>query len=341
MANRYRIRADVLAQEMKRAGVQNYLKLFERCGISMTTISNCIHQGCMLKTIAAIGIDGLGMADWKALLYPADRTSLDSPGIPKDAQAIPLCMFHRMATDVTEKYYAGALSSGGRVLYISIMADNSFVLVQKYLTVDTKLDVLTWTPATRKEIIGFARIESGTFPKSPAARAAKIKQPYNALKTWLKLASEHRNITVYTYPSAPTLQGVIVPNRWVLIELLPYGVSYKDRPALLLRYDVPAEKEAFIFFAKSFEKLLDFLRQDIEAPHRDESNRECSITLLHADELWHKGTLEGGIEGILPALDPLAVVLHDDGGGVAQDGGDSSTLLHFDRRSAASVCRKR
>lgn len=258
--DKFPIRRSILEREMRRAVVDDYKELSARAGgLSPTSISECVKRGGTLRTISRIGT-GLNMDDWKELLYPDDLNDLELSSRPDGAHRLPLCMSHRKPGNVLDRYYLGALASCESVLYISIMSKNSFDLVEKHLTVGTRLDVLTWMPSSTAEMLGFGKHEKTKFPKSAAEKKAKIAQVRGALKRWRDLAQDHK-MRLRAYASTPTLQGVIVRGQWALIELLPFDTPTEERPALLMRADQPQELEAFKFFSKRFERLFRFARR--------------------------------------------------------------------------------
>ena len=244
----YQIKRDLLEELIlqQRTSRKNVAKKAE---LGMSTISYAVHRGCRQETIQRIG-KALEMPNWRDLLLDKDRERLDSPpGIPPGADTIPLYMFYRVKRRLRDEYYRAALASGRRVLYVSIMSRHSFKLLRTHLAEKTQLTVLAWNPATAAEIVGFS--------KHLSEGDDKIEQAQGALEEWDKLSTERpSNVAVYTYESTPTMQGIIVEKRWAMIELMPYAMRPRMRPAILLRQSERAERKAFKFFSECFQGLL-------------------------------------------------------------------------------------
>jgi DNA-binding Xre family transcriptional regulator len=242
----YRIRTDVLAEHLAANNNMTKKELAERVGVVQATITHATRSpGISIETITRIG-QVLGMDEWRDLMYDEDCAAVRMPRAPKGSSRIPLCMLHRSTPDVRRKYYEAALGSGRKVLYLTIMSSRSFKNLKTHLNPETELDVLTWNPTTADEIRGFAKhLNEGDD---------KIRQTQNALNEWDRL--KNKNIKVYSYESAPTMQGVLVREEWMLVELIPYSTIPDLRAALLLRRAEPSEQPGFDFFSDRFEALL-------------------------------------------------------------------------------------
>ena len=226
--------------------------------VTQSTITNFFNKGASRAVIKAVAA-ALEVGDYRILVRDEDRGFLDAS--PPVAEKVPFCMFHRIGPD-TQRYYEGALSSDKEVIYLSIMSHNSFEMVKANLSPETKLKVLTWNPASVEEIYGFAKHEIAGF--SPLSQgAAKVKQVQDALIDWDTVAKDYPNVTVHTYDSSPTMQGVVVIDGWAMIELIPFDSDTKIRPALLLRHTEQRERDAFGFFAGRFKKLLRSARRRV------------------------------------------------------------------------------
>jgi len=207
----------------------------------------------------AIYSDWLTSAAWevftKGLAYPffkfAHFVRSKSP-----YKTVEICLRHRCHT--TERYYERAFVSGADVLYVTIMSQASIKLMPKYLeqckrTPGTRLRVLTWHGDTPSQVVEAYRRHLGEASHDPKRALQQVRQ---ARDDWRALEKEYKNIlTVREYRSNPTMQGLIVSDRWAMVELLPYTTPPGERPALILNRK--AEPELFSLFKNQWEKLWD------------------------------------------------------------------------------------
>jgi transcriptional regulator with XRE-family HTH domain len=244
----YGIREDMLTTLLLERGITQQ-EFAKQAGVSGGTITNAVRGSCRLKTIQGL-LQRAKVPNWPMYLRTEDKVRLDGPKLPRGAGLVPLCMLHRTRPKLRDEYYRAALTSGHRVLYISVMSRHSFKLLEKYLANHTQLQVLTWNPASIEEIAAYA--------KHLQEEDDKIKQTQGALERWAELEKARPNIDVRTYASSPPmLQGVIVENKWAMLEVIPYSKGPSRRPAILLRKGVQAERPGFEFFAEVFQKLFD------------------------------------------------------------------------------------
>jgi hypothetical protein len=252
-------RVDPTRLEMAR-GVKGWSEeqLAEKAGISRNTVRASYEVGCSTKKVKAMAKVLLAKTQpWYWLLEEGDRKAAELLEPPEGSSMLPLLMSHRN-DPVGHRYFEEALKSCRRVIFIATMSKSSFDAIDQYLSGDTQLHVLTWMPVNGHEIMGYAKHLGET--------GDKIAQVKNALREWDKRIDPDKketyrpNITVKTYASSPTLQGVLVEKKWAMIELLPYEAGTVSRPGLLLREEEDAEKEAFEFFWKRFDSMWDKAR---------------------------------------------------------------------------------
>jgi hypothetical protein len=244
----YGIREDMLTTLLLERGITQ-TEFAEQAGVSGGTITNAVKGSCRLKTVQGL-LQRAQVPNWPMYLRTEDKARLDSPKPPRGVALVPLCMLHRTRPKLRDEYYRAALASGRRVLYISVMSRHSFKLLEKYLANHTQLQVLTWNPVSTEEIAAYA--------KYLQEEDDKIKQTQGALEKWAELEKQRPNIEVRTYNSSPPMmQGVIVENKWAMLELTPYSKGPSRRPAILLRKGVQAERAGFDFFAEVFQRLFD------------------------------------------------------------------------------------
>jgi lambda repressor-like predicted transcriptional regulator len=222
-------------------------ELVIKAGLEKSSITRCYTTRCSPRTVIAIA-GALEITPWWHLLVKEEREEFDMLEPPNESKDFLLCMLQRTSR-VREKFYIQALGSGRDAFFLSIMSLNSFQVLDEYLSPDTRLNVLTWMPKTADEIRGFG--------KHLHEDDDKVEQTKNALIEWDKRVNQkdtvyRNNIRVRTYDSTPTLQGVIVKDKWALIEMIPYDTKPGFRPALLLRRDVDSEHSAFEFFSDRF-----------------------------------------------------------------------------------------
>jgi hypothetical protein len=137
------------------------------------------------------------------------------------------------------------------------MSKCSFEDLQKALPTEPNgarpLRVLTLDPNLDRaavEAVGRGLVEHRDTPHGA------VRQVREAALQWLGLARDSRYagfLRVNAYDSAPTLQGILVPDQFVLVELLPYDTFKENRPALFIRRT--DDEKNFGVFAKAFEAL--------------------------------------------------------------------------------------
>jgi hypothetical protein len=114
-----------------------------------------------------------------------------------------------------------------------------------------QIRVLTWHRKISQSVIeAYRRHLNEPYPK----RA--VEQARRATADWRVLEKEYpQNVLVREYASIPTMQGIIVHNRWAVLELIPYATHTNDRPALILTPE--RDSELFELFNRQFELLWD------------------------------------------------------------------------------------
>ena len=152
-------------------------------------------------------------------------------------------------------YYKAAFRSGTTVLYVSIMSESSLKEIKPLLEnakkTRTKLCVLTWNKGISMEIIEALRIHLDENDDDPGLTVRQVRQ---AALSWRVIEKRYKdNVEVRDYSSCPTFQGLIVKDRWAVIEMLPFHTHPMDRPALILT--PTADPELFEMFSGKFESL--------------------------------------------------------------------------------------
>jgi transcriptional regulator with XRE-family HTH domain len=213
-------------------------RLAVEAGLAPTTLYECCKNGGKAQTIKATA-SALGV-DWRELLIKEERDKLG----PLHSSLI---LMHR-GNALSDSYYHGAFTSGGEIIYV-VTIGATFKQIDSRLSPSTTLKAAIWYPESEREVLAYR-----THIKSSSAHTPEAL--VKSLELWDSLAALHSNVSVVTYSTTPTMSGTILKDVFALIELLPYGVDQDSRPALLLRNEVPEEKQAFRFFEARFKDLL-------------------------------------------------------------------------------------
>jgi hypothetical protein len=148
-------------------------------------------------------------------------------------KSIVLCLRHRL--NASEEYYDPAFKSGGDVLYIATMSQSTLKEMHHRLkdsqSTNTRLRVLTWHHYTPPEAVELYRMHLQENSDNPRRSLDQLR---DAAADWRALEVQYPNLTVREFRSLPTMQGIIVSGKWALVELLPYAVGPRERPALVL-----------------------------------------------------------------------------------------------------------
>jgi hypothetical protein len=171
-----------------------------------------------------------------------------------------ICLRHRSNA---EDLFEGAFTSGGDVLYITVMSQATLKTMRSRLdtckTTGTKIRVLTWYRKISESVIeAYRKHLNEPYPE----RA--VEQARRATADWRVLETEYpQNVFVREYASIPTMQGIIVHDKWAVLELIPYATHPNERPALVLTPE--SDSELFALFAKQFERLWDQCTEPVGA----------------------------------------------------------------------------
>lgn len=168
-------------------------------------------------------------------------------------KTVEVCLRHRL--NAKQQYYEQAFVSGADVLYVSLMSEGTIKAIRPHLDecrrTNTRLRVLTWHHGSNPEAVETFRRHLDEARHEPSRTLRQLQQ---ALEDWRTLEGEYKDIlTIREYRSSPTMQGVIVSERWALIELLPYATHPDQRPALLLK--PKTDPDLFALFKGQFERL--------------------------------------------------------------------------------------
>ncbi len=169
-------------------------------------------------------------------------------------KSVVLCLRHRV--HARTKYYEPAFAGGDDVLYVSIMSQDTLKEMEPLLKIseanNTRIRVLTWHHDTPSETVALFRMH---LQENDEHRARTHEQLRHATADWRALEQRYKNLTVREYRPLPTMQGIIVHDKWALIELMPHATHKNERPALVLTPQ--SDADAFRLFAEQFEKLWD------------------------------------------------------------------------------------
>ncbi len=170
---------------------------------------------------------------------------------PVGASAVPIYPRHRTtARDI----YEDAFSSGEEVLYLSIMSQSTLKEMEPKLrraqATRTTLRVLTLDPDLSAETIETVRRHLDENADNPSETVNQIKR---AWEHWTDIKNRYSNVEVRKYRSAPTLQLIMVGDKYAIVELLPYDTHPRERPGLVItRKENP---ELFQLFREKYLRL--------------------------------------------------------------------------------------
>ncbi|MGD0567623.1 MAG: hypothetical protein ABSA78_04395 [Candidatus Sulfotelmatobacter sp.] len=182
-----------------------------------------------------------------ALLYLARRAEPWT----RHSQLVNLCFQHRTNNN---ELFRSAFRGSGDVYLLTIKSRNVLSVIDKLLEdlpASVQLNVLTWDPGSPKDksnagIRALHRLTRDA-PEDPEGFTSEVLA---APEGWTRRAKSRPNIEVRLYESAPTMEGVLVKDKWVVVEVMPFGVPTADRPGLVLNAD--KEPESFAIFQKAF-----------------------------------------------------------------------------------------
>ncbi len=111
--------------------------------------------------------------------------------------------------------------------------------------------MLTWHRDIPEAVIESYRKHLREEEKHPERFVFQARQ---AASDWCELQADYgANLEVREYCSVATMQGVIVKDKWAMIELIPYVTVTTDRPALVLTPDT--DPDVFTLLTGRFERL--------------------------------------------------------------------------------------
>ena len=153
---------------------------------------------------------------------------------PKIESAVSMYPRHR-DRETTNNLYENAFSSGDEVLYLSIMSQSTLKEIEPKLQQAqihrTKLRVLTLDPDLSKETIESIRSHLNENSENPSETTRQIRR---AWEQWTDIAKRYPNVEIRKYKSIPTLQIILVGDKYATIELLPYNTHPRERPGLVI-----------------------------------------------------------------------------------------------------------
>ncbi len=162
---------------------------------------------------------------------------------------------------VTQDHFRKAFESGTEVFWLTIMSQHTLremeTRLTKAKTTRTRVNVLTLDPASDPELIKAIQLHLNEPPHDVNVTARQIRE---AWEQWSALAKKYPDLRVRLYKSVPTMQGILVENRYIAVELLPYNTHTDDRPGLLL-----TQKGDPVLFNLFQEKFIDLWESQHEA----------------------------------------------------------------------------
>jgi hypothetical protein len=176
----------------------------------------------------------------------------------RDSEMVNLC-FERRRNAMG--LFRSAFKSDTDVYLLTIKSRNVFALIDALLPgfpSGSRLNVLTWDPGDpRSEENPSIKALIGLTPDEPTTLKTFTEEVLNAPGLWDKRRKNWKNlkIEIRQYRSTPTLEGVLVKDRWALVELMPFGVPTELRAGLILKAD--KDPKAFMYFQKTFMDLWD------------------------------------------------------------------------------------
>jgi hypothetical protein len=168
---------------------------------------------------------------------------------------------HAKHRDTTREQFDNAFKSGQEVVLLSIMSQHTIreieTLLQKAKNSRTRVKVLTLDPNVGHSTIEAIQLHLNEPPHETAVTAQQIK---DAWEQWSALTKKYRDeLTVRKYRSIPTLQGLLVRDRYVVVELIPYDTRTRDRPGILITRDL--DLELFNLFQEKFFSLWESAKE--------------------------------------------------------------------------------
>lgn len=114
----------------------------------------------------------------------------------------------------------------------------------------TTLRVLTFGPDSSAETIESIRRHLNENADKPGETVNQIRRAWDH---WTAIKNTYTNVEVRKYKSIPTLQAIIVGDKYAIVELLPYDTHPHERPGLIIfRKDNP---ELFSLFQEKYLRL--------------------------------------------------------------------------------------
>ena len=168
---------------------------------------------------------------------------------------------HTRHRSATQDHFDRAFESGTEVFWLTIMSLHTLREMETRLTkaqaTRTRVNLLTLDPALDPGVIGAVQLHLNEPPYDVNATARQIRE---AWEQWSALAKKYPDpIRVRTYKSIPTMQGILVRDKYIAVELIPYDTQTGDRPGLLLTRN--EDPELFNLFQQKFISLWDSQHQ--------------------------------------------------------------------------------
>ena len=156
--------------------------------------------------------------------------------------------------DKTYEFYKEAFETKQDLLIVSIMSQHTIKAIEPHLTKalanNKKVDVLTFDPESNEETIEAIRKHLNENSDDPSKTKEQIEQ---ALDQWTALANKFNNLEIRKYKTIPTVQGIFVKEKFIVLEIMAYSSEPRERPGLIVEKD--KDQELFIFLQDRYNKL--------------------------------------------------------------------------------------
>lgn len=161
---------------------------------------------------------------------------------------------HTKHRNTTSEYYDDAFTSGLEIFIVSIMSQHTLremdARLRKAQASRTRVNVLTLDPNLDQSIVEAIRLHLNEPPYDTEITMRQVKE---AWEQWSSFAGKYPDVRVRKYRTIPTLQGILVRDKYASIELLPFDTQTDNRPGLFLTRS--EDRELFNLFQDKFIKL--------------------------------------------------------------------------------------
>ena len=163
-------------------------------------------------------------------------------------------LIHTHHRSVIRQHFENAFASGAEVFYLSIMSQHTLKEMESRLekaqNTGSRINILTLDPDSDQAVIEAIRIHLNEPPYDTNVVHQQIR---DAWRLWSLFAEKYSIVRVRKYRSIPTLQGVLVRDKYLTLELIPYNTQNADRPGIFLTQK--ENSELFILLQERFIRL--------------------------------------------------------------------------------------